>query len=49
MLVTGTPGIGMSMWLVYLLVLLAKADRCVILDTVQNRNVQSNTKYLFSK
>ena len=49
MMVIGTPGIGKSMWLIYLLILLAKADKCVVLDMVQNKDVQSNSKYLFSK
>ena len=49
MVVIGTPGIGKSIWLIYLLILLAKADRCVVLDSVQNKDVQGNRKYLFSK
>ena len=49
MTVIGTPGIGKSMWLIYLLILLAKADKCVVLDKVPNKYVQSNSKYLFSK
>lgn len=49
MMVIGTPGIGKSMWLIYLLILLAKADRCVVLDKVQNKDEQGNQKYLFSK
>ena len=48
-MIIGTPGIGKSMWLIYLLILLAKADRCVVLDKVQNKDVQGNRKYLFSK
>ena len=49
MMVIGTEGICKSIWLIYLLILLAKADKCVVLDTVQNKDVQSNRKYLFSK
>ena len=48
-MVIGTPGIGKSIWLIYLLILLAKAGRCVVLDAVQDKNVKDNLKYLFSR
>ncbi len=49
MMVIGTPGIGKSFWLIYLLCLLAKTNICVVLDSVPNKDVQGSRKLLFSK
>ena len=49
MSVTGSPGIRKSVWLIHPLVLLAKADICVVLDNPPNKDVRENRKYLFSK
>ena len=45
MIVTGTPGIGKSMWLILLLILLAKAGVCVVLDSAE----RGQDKLLLSK
>ena len=49
MMVIGTPGIGKSMWLIYLLILLAKADKCVVLDKVQIKSLTYATDTYFER